>query len=91
MYALIQLYQTVVIDIKNQGDLQVTGTTIKVLDNKKKDKAHLGYYWVYDAPISKFVMFDYSPTRANSAALPILQTLEAICKPTVIRGTKSME
>lgn len=76
MEALKPLYEKLVMDIKNEGYLQVDETTIKVLDQSKKDKAHLGYYWVYHAPISKSVMFNYSPTRASNAALPILQNFE---------------
>ncbi len=44
MDALKPLYQKLVMDIKNEGYLQVDETTIKVLDEKKKDKSHLGYY-----------------------------------------------
>ncbi|WP_052237556.1 IS66 family transposase [Myroides sp. A21] len=76
MDALKPLYQKLVMDIKNEGYLQVDETTIKVLDEKKKDKTHLGYYWVYHAPISKLVMFNYSPTRSGSAALPILKNFK---------------
>ncbi|WP_036496641.1 IS66 family transposase, partial [Myroides odoratimimus] len=76
MDALKPLYQKLVMDIKNEGYLQVDETTIKVLDEKKKDKTHLGYYWVYHAPISKLVMFNYSPTRSGSAALPVLENFK---------------
>ncbi|MGL4584513.1 MAG: IS66 family transposase, partial [Flavobacterium sp.] len=76
MDALKPLYEKLLIDIKNEGYLQVDETTIKVLDEKKKDKSHLGYYWVYHAPISKLVMFNYSPTRSGSAALPVLENFK---------------
>ena len=76
MDALKPLYEKLVMEIKNEGYLQVDETTIKVLDEKKKDKTHLGYYWVYHAPISKLVMFNYSPTRASSAALPVLNNFK---------------
>lgn len=76
MEALKPLYEKFVMDIKNEGYLQADETTIKVLDQRKKNKTHLGYYWVYHAPISKLVLFDYSPTRASSAALPILESFE---------------
>lgn len=76
MDALKPLYERLLMDIKNQGYLQVDETTIKVLDEKKKDKSHLGYYWVYHAPISKLVMFTYSPTRSSSAALPVLENFK---------------
>lgn len=76
MGALKPLYEKLVMDIKNEGYLQADETTIKVLDQRKKAKTHLGYYWVYHAPISKLVLFDYNPTRASSAALPILQNFK---------------
>lgn len=89
MDALKPLYEKLIIDIKNEGYLQVDETTIKVLDDKKKDKAHLGYYWVYHAPISKLVMFDYSPTRASSAALLILENFKGYLQTDGYAGYKT--
>ncbi|SEJ43874.1 Transposase [Myroides marinus] len=89
MDALKPLYQKLVMDIKNEGYLQVDETTIKVLDEKKKDKTHLGYYWVYHAPISKLVMFNYSPTRASSAALPILKNFKGYLQTDGFSGYKA--
>ncbi|MCA4807514.1 MULTISPECIES: IS66 family transposase [Myroides] len=89
MDALKPLYQKLVMDIKNEGYLQVDETTIKVLDEKKKDKSHLGYYWVYHAPISKLVMFNYSPTRASSAALPVLENFKGYLQTDGYSGYKA--
>lgn len=89
MHALKPLYEKLVIDIKNEGYLQVDETTIKVLDEKKKDKSHLGYYWVYHAPISKLVMFNYSPTRASSAALPVLENFKGYLQTDGYAGYKA--
>ncbi|KZE81808.1 transposase [Myroides marinus] len=89
MDALKPLYEKLVIDIKNEGYLQVDETTIKVLDDKKKDKSHLGYYWVYHAPISKLVMFNYSPTRSGSAALPILENFKGYLQTDGFSGYKA--
>lgn len=89
MEALKPLYEKLVIDIKNQGYLQVDETTIKVLDEKKKDKSHLGFYWVYHAPISKLVMFNYSPTRASSAALPVLKNFQGYLQTDGYSGYKA--
>ncbi|MDM1465432.1 IS66 family transposase, partial [Myroides odoratimimus] len=72
-----------------EGYLQVDETTIKVLDEKKKDKSHLGYYWVYHAPISKLVMFNYSPTRASSAALPVLENFKGYLQTDGYSGYKA--
>ncbi|MDM1465415.1 IS66 family transposase, partial [Myroides odoratimimus] len=89
MDALKPLYQKFMMDIKNEGYLQVDETTIKVLDEKKKDKSHLGYYWVYHAPISKLVMFNYGPTRASSAALPILENFKGYLQTDGYAGYKA--
>lgn len=89
MDALKPLYDKLIIDIKNEGYLQVDETTIKVLDEKKKDKSHLGYYWVYHAPISKLVMFNYSPTRASSAALPVLENFKGYLQTDGYAGYKA--
>ena len=89
MDALKPLYEKLVMDIKNEGYLQLDETTIKVLDEKKKDKSHLGYYWVYHAPISKLVMFNYSPTRSSSAALPILENFKGYLQTDGYAGYKA--
>jgi transposase len=87
--ALKPLYEKLVMDIKNEGYLQVDETTIKVLDDKKKQSTHLGYYWVYHAPISKLVMFDYSPTRSSSAALPVLKDFKGYLQTDGYAGYKA--
>src|SRR5690606_37554033 len=83
------LYEKLVIDIKNQGYLQVDETTIKVLDEKKKGKSHLGFYWVYHAPTSKLVMFNYSSTRSSSAALPVLKNFQGYLQTDGYSGYKA--
>jgi transposase len=87
--ALKPLYEKLVMDIKNEGYLQVDESTIKVLDDKKKQSTHLGYYWVYHAPISKLVMFDYSPTRSSSAALPVLSNFKGYLQTDRYAGYKA--
>ncbi|WP_430613164.1 IS66 family transposase [Flavobacterium sp. JP2137] len=89
MDALKPLYESFFLDVQNKGYLQVDETTIKVLDEKKKDKSHLGYYWVYHAPISKLVIFNYSPTRASSAALPVLQNFKGYLQTDGYAGYKA--
>jgi len=89
MDALKPLYEKLMMDLKNEGYLQVDETSIKVLDEKKKDKSHLGYYWVYHAPISKLVMFTYSPTRASSAALPVLENFKGYLQTDGYSGYKA--
>lgn len=69
---LESVYESLVLDTKSQGYLQVDETTIKVLDKDKKGACHLGYYWVYHNPMDKTVLFDYQPTRAARSAAHIL-------------------
>lgn len=67
------LYQRLVEEIKAQGYLQVDETTTRVLDKTKKKKSHLGYYWVYHAPLARLVAFDYQPGRGSEAPRDFLQ------------------
>ncbi len=56
-----------------QPYLHADETRIKVLDNSKKGdslskskgKTHLGYYWVYHAPLGKMTLFEYRPGRGE--------------------------
>ncbi len=55
-----------------KGYLQADETTIRVLDNTKKQSTHLGYYWVYHNPVDGTVLFDYNPGRNKGAPKKIL-------------------
>jgi transposase len=71
------LYDHLVEDTKVKGYLQADETPIKVLDKEKKaagapGATHQGYYWVYNSPIDKTVLFDYQPTRGASGPDKIL-------------------
>lgn len=70
---LVPLYEELIKEVKSQGYLQVDETTIKVLDEGKKGKTHLGYYWVYHSPIDGNVVFDYQPTRGQKAPMHMLE------------------
>jgi transposase len=53
------------------GYLQVDETTIKVLEsegtaNRKKNAAHLSYYWVYNDPVGNIPIFKYEKGRAGA-------------------------
>ena len=70
---LALLYEKLVAEIKAQHYLQVDETTIKVLDKNRKKDTHLGYFWVYHAPLSKLVAFDYQQGRGQDAPRGFLQ------------------
>lgn len=44
--------------------IQADETTIKVLESNKPGSTHLGYFWVYYAPRTGALFFEYAPTRA---------------------------
>ena len=50
---------------KAQDYLQVDETTVKVQDKNLKGKTHLGYYWVYHAPVNGLLFFEYHASRAG--------------------------
>jgi transposase len=53
--------------------LHADETTIKVLDEMKKGKTHLGYYWVYHTSNEKIVLFDYREGRGREGPNDILK------------------
>lgn len=69
---LVPLYELMVSQIKNRGYLQADETTIKVLDSNKKGMTHQGYYWVYQDPVERMVLFDYQPGRGYEATEDML-------------------
>ncbi|UKJ07908.1 IS66 family transposase [Solitalea lacus] len=66
------LFEQLKFDIKAKGYLQVDETTIKVLESDKKGACHLGWYWVYHAPLDGLVLMDYQPTRGAVATKEML-------------------
>lgn len=59
--------------VLNSNYLQADETTIKVMDNNKKGKTHLGYYWVYRSPLENLVLFDYRPGRGGEGPKKLLK------------------
>ncbi len=60
------------LQVLSQGYLQVDEIPIQVLDPKKKQKTHRGYYWVYYSPIQRMVLFDYQEGRSREAPKKLL-------------------
>lgn len=73
---IVPLFEELIADVKSQGYLQVDETTIKVQDETKKGKTHLGYYWVYHSPIDGNVVFDYQPGRGQEAPEAMLDNFK---------------
>ncbi|NLA61757.1 MAG: IS66 family transposase [Bacteroidales bacterium] len=67
------LYDRLVQEVRSQTYLQADETTTKVLDETKKGKTHLGYYWAYHAPLHAAVVFDYQKGRGIDAPRAFLE------------------
>jgi transposase len=70
---LVALYELHKKQVLSSTYLHVDETTIKVLDETKKGKRHLGYYWVYHNSNEKIVLFDYREGRGREGPNDILK------------------
>jgi transposase len=71
--AIFGLHKTSVL---NSQYLGADETTIKVLDEVKKGKSHLGFYWIYYNLKDKLVLFDYHPGRGREGPDEILKNFK---------------
>jgi transposase len=62
---LTPLYEKLIQTAQACDYIQADETPIKVLDKDKKKDSHKGYYWVYHAPLSKSVCFQYRKGRGR--------------------------
>jgi len=72
------LYQRLVDEVKAQSYLQADETTTRVLDKDKPKESHLGYYWVYHAPLARLAVFNYQKGRGKEAPREFLQGYKGI-------------
>src|SRR6266545_5306414 len=70
---LIALYELHKKQVLSSTYLHADETTIKVLDEMKKGKTHLGYYWVYHNSTQKIVFFDYNKGRGRESPGEVLK------------------
>ncbi|MEL6606310.1 MAG: IS66 family transposase [Bacteroidota bacterium] len=59
------LYEKLRAEVLKQEYLMADESRIEVLDKTKQGKTHRGYMWVYYAPLSKTVLFDYQKGRGK--------------------------
>jgi transposase len=53
--------------------LQADESPLRVLDREKKGNCHLGYMWVYHAPLDGLVLFDYRKGRSRAGPNDMLR------------------
>src|SRR5690606_18880654 len=56
--------------------LQVDETPIPVQDDHKEGSLRKGYHWVYHAPLSKAVLFDYRSGRSEKFPIEVLSDFQ---------------
>ena len=72
------LYEALQRKVLSGGYLQVDESPIKVLDQDKPGSTHQGYQWVYYAPGSKMVFFNYRKGRGQHGPKEILKDYQGI-------------
>lgn len=70
------LYKKLIEKILSCQYIQADESTIKVQDDNKKGKTHLGYQWVYHSPEQGLVYFHYHKGRGQSGPKEILEKYE---------------
>lgn len=71
--SLTGLYELHKKQVLSSTYLHADETTIKVQDENKKGKTHLGFYWAYHNSEHKLVLFDYRPGRGREGPKEILK------------------
>lgn len=67
------LYQNLKDNLLAAHYLQADESPLPVLDRDKKGSSHLGYMWVYHAPLDGLVLFDYRKGRSRAGPNEMLQ------------------
>lgn len=67
------LFEKLKEEILRQKYIQVDESSIKVQDRQKKKNIHRGYFWIYYAPQTKLVFFDYHKGRDGAVPKDMLK------------------
>lgn len=72
------IYHELKKDLLKTTYLQADETSVKVLWHELKGKAHTGWYWGYNDPIEKIVVFDFQMSRASEGPNRFLEKFSGI-------------
>jgi len=75
-HLLDPLYELLVTQVQAQSYLQADESPIRVQDSHKEGTTHMGYQWVYHAPVQRLVVFDYQPSRSRQGPAAFLKGFE---------------
>lgn len=70
------LYETLRKEVLKQEYLMADESRMPVQDRTQSGKTHLGYQWVYFAPLTRLVLFDYQKGRGKTYPQQTLQDFE---------------
>jgi hypothetical protein len=73
VHLLEPIYRAMIQLLLQSDYIQADETTIKVLDKEKKGSTHLGYYWVYRAPVTNIAIFEYQKGLGQEWPLEFLK------------------
>ena len=76
LQSLIGLYDVHKKQVLESSYLHIDETTLKVQDENKKGKTHLGYYWVYHNSEDKLALFDYQKGRGREGPEEMLKNFK---------------
>lgn len=74
--SLIGIYELHKKQVLESSYLHADETTIRVQDENKKGKTHLGYYWAYHNSEQKLALFDYRKGRGKEGPDEILKNFK---------------
>lgn len=72
------LYKALVKQVLQATYLQANETPCPVLDRDKKGKTHRGFYWTYQDPINKLVVFNYQEGLNKEAPFAMLEEFRGV-------------
>ncbi|MDZ7363669.1 MAG: transposase [candidate division KSB1 bacterium] len=77
-------------EILRQPYLMADETPMRVLNSSQPGKCHLGYHWVYYAPLVKLAYFDYQPSRRRDGPQSRCSGIEKFCRASANRRLRSL-
>ncbi len=72
------IYNVLHEDLLKATYLQADETSIKVLWHELKGKAHTGWYWGYNDPVGKVIVFDFQMSRSREGPNEFLKKFSGI-------------
>ena len=83
---LVPLYELLKKQTLETDYIQVDESPIEVQDEKKKEKLHKGYMWVFRNPLNNLVFFNYNSSRKGEVVETILKYFQGALQTDAYKG-----